>query len=64
MGATLIDVKGAYSGKKKQMVMTITNNLQLKRLENKVFNIDQEALFIVENSFHVIGSGLGKRKMY
>ena len=64
MGATLIDVKGAYSGKKKQMVMTITNNLQLKRLENKVFSIDQEALFIVENSFNVIGSGLGKRKMY
>ena len=64
IGATLIDVKGAYSGTKKQMVMTITNNLQLKRLENKVFTIDQEALFIVENSFNVIGSGLGKRKMY
>ncbi len=64
MGATLIEVKGAYSGAKKQMVMTITNNLQLKRLENKVFNIDQKALFIVENSFNVIGADLGKRKMY
>ena len=64
MGATLLEVKGAYSGVKKQMVMTITNNLQLKRLENKVFNIDQNALFIVENSFNVIGADLGKRKMY
>lgn len=64
MGATLIDAKGAYSGTKKQMVMTITNNLQLKRLENKVLNLDQNALFIVENTFSVIGSGLGKRKMY
>ncbi len=64
MGATLLDAKGAYSGQKKYMVMTITNNLQVKRLENKVFTIDPDALFIVENSFNVIGNGLGKRKMY
>ena len=63
-GATLIEVKGAYSGKQKQMLMTITNNLQLKRLEEKVFEIDPQALFIVENSFNVIGSTFGKRKMY
>jgi uncharacterized membrane-anchored protein YitT (DUF2179 family) len=46
------------------MLMTITNNLQLKRLEEKVFTIDPGALFIVENSFNVIGSNFGKRKMY
>ncbi|MCP4297222.1 MAG: YitT family protein [Proteobacteria bacterium] len=64
MGATLIDARGAYSGTKKQMVMTITNNLQVKRLEDRVFNLDPNALFVVENSFNVIGSGLGKRQMY
>lgn len=64
LGATLIEAKGAYSGKRKQMLMTITNNLQLKRLEEKVFTIDPDALFIVENSFNVIGSNFGKRKMY
>ncbi len=64
LGATLIEAKGAYSGKRKQMLMTITNNLQLKRLEEKVFTIDPGALFIVENSFNVIGSNFGKRKMY
>jgi len=63
-GATLIEAKGAYSGEKKQMLMTITNNLQLKRLEEKVFEIDPDALFIVENSFNVIGSNFGKRKLY
>lgn len=63
-GATLIEAKGAYSGKQKHMLMTITNNLQLKRLEEKVFTIDPDALFIVENSFNVIGSTFGKRKMY
>ena len=46
------------------MVMTVTNNLQLKRLEGKVFEVDSNALFIVENSFNVIGSGFGKRKNY
>jgi len=63
-GATLIAAKGAFSGKNKQMVMTITNNLQLKRLEEKVFKVDPDALFIVENSFNVIGSSFGKRKIY
>ena len=64
LGATLIEAQGAYSGKRKQMVMTITNNLQLKRLEEKVFHIDPDALFIVENSFNVIGSSFGKRRLY
>lgn len=64
LGATLIEATGAYSGKRKQMLMTITNNLQLKRLEEKAFDIDPDALFIVENSFNVIGSSFGKRKLY
>ncbi len=63
-GATLLDATGAYTGKSKKMVMAITNNLQLKRLEEKVFGIDPHALFIVENSFDVIGSTFGKRKIY
>jgi uncharacterized membrane-anchored protein YitT (DUF2179 family) len=63
-GVTLIEAKGAYSGKRKEMLMIITNNLQLKRLEEKVFDIDPDALFIVENSFNVIGSNFGKRKLY
>ncbi len=64
LGATLINVQGAYSGQKKQMIMTITNNLQLKKLEATVFTIDEHALFIAENSFDVLGSNFGKRKMY
>ncbi len=63
-GATLLEATGAYTGKRMQMVMTITNNLQLKRLEEKVFEIDPQALFVVENSFNVIGSNFGKRKIY
>ena len=46
------------------MLMTITNNVQLKRLEEVVFTIDADAMFIVENTFNVIGSTFGKRKLY
>ena len=63
-GVTIINAQGAYTGKDKKMLMTVTNNLQVKRLEEKVFALDPNALFIVENSFNVIGSGLGKRKIY
>ena len=63
-GATLIPARGAYSGTDRYMLMTITNNLQLKRLEDKVFAIDPNALVIVENSFSVIGPGIGQRTLY
>lgn len=63
-GATFIRGKGAFSGQDKLILMAITNNIQLKKLENIVFNEDDKALFIVEDSFNVIGSSFGKRKMY
>jgi uncharacterized membrane-anchored protein YitT (DUF2179 family) len=61
-GATFIKATGAYTRKDKDILMTITNNIQLKRLEEKVFTIDPGALFIVENTFNVLGSTFGKRK--
>ena len=63
-GATFIQGKGAYSGADRLILMAITNNLQLKKLESLVFGVDENALFIVENSFNVIGTGFGKRKIY
>jgi uncharacterized membrane-anchored protein YitT (DUF2179 family) len=64
MSATFIKGRGAFSGKDKEILMAITNNIQMKRLEEKVFSIDSDALFIVENSFDVIGSTFRKRKIY
>lgn len=64
MGATLIEGKGAYSKKDKRILMAITNNIQLRRLEELVFTIDEHALFIVENSYDVIGSNFNQRKIY
>ncbi len=63
-GATLLDGKGAFTGKPKQVIMTVVNNYQLKRLEETVFTIDPAAFMITENTFNVLGKGFSKRKVY
>jgi len=64
LGSTLLKGCGAYSCKDKDIIMTVINNIQLKRLEEVVFTTDEHALFIVENTFTVIGSSFSRRKMF
>ncbi len=64
MGATFIRGRGAYSRKDKDIIMAITNNIVLKRLEELVFSKDEHAIFVVENTFNVLGSSFAKRKIY
>ncbi|MFO7962652.1 MAG: YitT family protein [Desulfobacterales bacterium] len=64
MGSTILNGTGGYSGAPKQVVLTVINNIQLKRLEEIVFTIDPNALFIAENTFSVIGSNVARRKIY
>ena len=62
--ATFLKGFGAYSRKKKNVLMTVVNNVQLKRLEELVFTADPHSLFIVENTFSVLGSSFSRRKIY
>ena len=55
VGATFLKGQGAYWGSDREVLMTVANNLQLKRLEETVFDVDRNALFIVENTFAVRG---------
>lgn len=55
-GATVLKGRGAYSGDPREIILTVTNNIMLRRLENLVFEIDDRALFIVENTFYVSGA--------
>lgn len=64
LGATYLQGWGAYSHKEKYILMTVCNNVQLKRLEEVVFTTDDNALFIAENTFNVIGSSFSRRKIY
>ncbi len=59
-GATMIRSKGLYSGTDKEILLSVTNNVALRRLETIVFSIDPGALFIVENTFYVSGGQFAK----
>ncbi len=64
IGTTLLPAVGAYRRREKTVLMVVINNIQLKRLEEIVFSIDEHALFIVENTFSVLGSTFSRRKIY
>jgi uncharacterized membrane-anchored protein YitT (DUF2179 family) len=64
VGGILLNGHGAYSKVPKSVLMTVINNIQLKRLEEVVFTIDENALFIVDNTFTVLGKSFSKRKIY
>ncbi|PLX98183.1 MAG: YitT family protein [Desulfuromonas sp.] len=64
IGTTMLPATGAYRNTPKTVLMVVINNIQLKRLEEIVFTTDPVSLFIVENTFSVLGSTFSKRKIY
>lgn len=63
-GATFLKGEGSYTGQKKNIILTVVNTFQIKRVEEIVFMIDPDALLITENSFNVLGKGFSERKIY
>jgi len=63
-GVTFLYGRGGYTGKHKKVMLTVVNNYQLKRLEEKVYGIDSNAFFITASTFNVIGKGFSRRKVY
>lgn len=63
-GVTMLKGVGAYTGKERNVLMTVVDNIQLKKLEEIVFTTDEKSMFIVENTFSVLGTGFSRRKMY
>lgn len=63
-GSTFLYGRGAYSGERKKIVLTIVNNFQLKRLEEIIFANDPNAFVIIENTFNVLGKGFSKRMIF
>ncbi len=64
IGTTMLPAIGAYHKQNRTVLMVVINNIQLKRLEEIVFTQDEHALFIVENTFSVLGSTFSRRKLY
>ncbi|HCY84700.1 MAG TPA: YitT family protein [Desulfobacteraceae bacterium] len=63
-GATFLKGQGAYTGKDKDILLTVANTFQIKRVEEVAFNIDPNAFMITENTFNVLGKGFSQRKVY
>ena len=63
-GVTFLQGKGAYTGSEKQIILTVVNTFQIKRVEEIAFIIDPDAFLITENTFNVLGKGFSKRKVY
>lgn len=63
-GSTFLYGRGAYTGKRKKILLTVVNSLQLKRLEEVIFTIDPAAFTIEENTLNVIGKGFSRLRKY
>ncbi len=63
-GVTYLSGQGAYTGNPKKIILTVVNNIQLKRLEEIIFTIDPQAFTIVGNTFNVLGRRFSRRKVY
>lgn len=64
IGTTMLPAMGGYQKRNRTVLMIVINNIQLKRLEEIVFTTDNFALFVVENTFNVLGSTFSRRKIY
>ena len=63
-GATFLKGEGAYTGKSKDIILTVVHTFQIKRIEEVVFGIDPDAFLITENTLNVLGKGFSQRKVY
>lgn len=63
-GVTFIKGEGAHSCREKDIILTVVNTFQIKRIEEIAFTIDPDAFLITENTFNVLGKGFSKRKIY
>lgn len=63
-GVTYLHGRGGYSGRETEVVLTVVNNVELKRLEELVYSIDPKAFTIFDNVLNVLGEGFSHRKRY
>lgn len=63
-GATMLHARGGWSGEEKEVVLIMLNNLEMKRLEELVYEVDPTAFLIMGSGFNVLGQGFSGRKEY
>jgi uncharacterized membrane-anchored protein YitT (DUF2179 family) len=63
-GVTFLKGKGAYTGKERDVLFTITTLTELPKLKGVIFGIDPGAFVVVNNTLEVLGKRHGTRKVY
>jgi uncharacterized membrane-anchored protein YitT (DUF2179 family) len=63
-GVTFLKGKGAYTGKERDVLYTITTLTELPKLKDVIFAIDPAAFVVVNNTLEVLGKRHGSRKVY
>ncbi|WP_353893765.1 YitT family protein [Proteinivorax hydrogeniformans] len=59
-GVTTLSGKGAYTGKNKDIIFCVVNQMEVSRVKELVYEIDEHAFVIVTDSQDVLGEGFGK----
>jgi uncharacterized membrane-anchored protein YitT (DUF2179 family) len=63
-GVTFLHGRGAYSGREREIILTITTMTELPMLKDLVFDIDRDAFMVVNDTLEVIGYRHGSLKVY
>ncbi len=59
-GATYLEGHGSYSGKSKQVILTVVKKQQVAELKRLVVAIDPDAFIVVQEAHQVLGEGFGR----
>lgn len=63
-GVTFLSGEGAYSGKEKKVVFTVTTMADLPKLKTMVLSFDPDAFIVINDTLEVYGRRLGKVRVY
>ena len=63
-GITLLNGEGGFTHQKKNIIFTITNQLELTKAKEIILDLDPDAFIVVTDTFEVFGKRLGNNCVY
>lgn len=63
-GVTILQGRGGFSGKDKEVLLSITTMTELPRLRELILGMDPQAFIVVNDTLEVLGTRHGKLKVY
>lgn len=63
-GVTFLQGEGAYTGRRKEVALTIVTLTELARIKNAILEIDPAAFIIINETLEVLGKRHGTKRVY